>query len=166
MTFIEEHGLVRYSFRVGLRKMHVGKACEGCARPGTGTGLDHCHAHDWVRGVLCGGCNYKMGAIDARKASPYHSPVLLKYWENCPDCREGAPWSAVGPPPAPRSSSGKKTSIWLSDELEASWRASGVPLAELIRRGLGMPEPGRPVDEATLRRVLREELARWRPGHE
>ena len=36
------------------------------------------------------------------------------------------------------------------------WRASGVPLAELIRRGLSA---GGPVDEVTLRRVLREELA-------
>ena len=51
---------------------------------------------------------------------------------------------------------GLRTSVYLSDELAAMWRASGVPLAELIRRGLSA---GGPVDEVTLRRVLREELA-------
>ena len=51
---------------------------------------------------------------------------------------------------------GLRTSVYLSDELAAMWRASGVPLAEVIRRGLSA---GGPVDEATLRRVIREELA-------
>jgi hypothetical protein len=58
---------------------------------------------------------------------------------------------------------GKKTSVWLSDDLVAGWRASRLPLAELVRRGLELGAPGRPVDEVTheaiLRRVLREELA-------
>ena len=51
---------------------------------------------------------------------------------------------------------GLRTSVYLSGELAAMWRASGVPLAELIRRGLSA---GGPVDEVTLRQVLREELA-------
>ena len=51
---------------------------------------------------------------------------------------------------------GLRTSVYLSDELAAMWRASGVPLAEVIRRGLSA---GGPVDEVTLRHVLREELA-------
>ena len=51
---------------------------------------------------------------------------------------------------------GLRTSVYLSDELAAMWRASGVPLAELIRRGLSA---GGPVDEATLCRVLDEKLA-------
>ena len=29
-----------------------------------------------------------------------------------------------------------KTSVYLSDELDAAWKASGVPLAELVRDGL------------------------------
>ena len=36
------------------------------------------------------------------------------------------------------------------------WKASGLPLAEVIRRGLAA---GGPVDESTLRRVVREELS-------
>jgi hypothetical protein len=37
---------------------------------------------------------------------------------------------------------GTRTSIYLNDELHEAWKASGVPLAELVRRG--------------------EKLARWR----
>lgn len=51
---------------------------------------------------------------------------------------------------------GLRTSVYLTDELTAMWRASKLPLAEVIRRGLNA---GGPVDEATLRHVLREELA-------
>jgi hypothetical protein len=51
---------------------------------------------------------------------------------------------------------GLRTSVYLTDELAAMWKASGLPLAEVIRRGLSA---GGPVDEATLRRVLREELS-------
>lgn len=34
---------------------------------------------------------------------------------------------------------GKRTSVYLSDDLEAAVKTSGVPLAELIRRGLSVP---------------------------
>lgn len=51
---------------------------------------------------------------------------------------------------------GLRTSVYLSDELAAMWKASGIPLAELVRRGLAA---GGPVDEATLRRVLDEKLS-------
>ena len=51
---------------------------------------------------------------------------------------------------------GLRTSVYLSDELAAMWKASKLPLAEVVRRGLSA---GGPVDEATLRHVLREELA-------
>ena len=51
---------------------------------------------------------------------------------------------------------GQRTSIYLSDDLAAMVKASRIPLAELVRRGLNA---GGPVDEATLRHVLREELA-------
>ncbi|HEV2255380.1 MAG TPA: hypothetical protein VGS06_19540 [Streptosporangiaceae bacterium] len=51
---------------------------------------------------------------------------------------------------------GRKTSVYLSDELADRVKASGVAPAELIRRGLdaGEPEPL----EAMLRRVLRSVL--------
>jgi len=55
---------------------------------------------------------------------------------------------------------GQRTSIYLSDDLAAMVKASRIPLAELVRRGLNA---GGPVDEATLeatlRRVLDEKLA-------
>ena len=54
---------------------------------------------------------------------------------------------------------GQKTSVYLSDSLAAQWRASGLPLSELVRRGLE-----RGSDEDTLRRVLREELSQSRPA--
>ena len=50
---------------------------------------------------------------------------------------------------------GHRTSVYLSDELAEAWRASGVALSELVRRGLGM---GEPLTEASLRRVLAELL--------
>ena len=55
---------------------------------------------------------------------------------------------------------GLRTSIYLTDELATIWKASGLPAAEVFRRGLNT---GGPVDEATLettlRRVLDEKLA-------
>jgi hypothetical protein len=51
---------------------------------------------------------------------------------------------------------GKRTSVYLSDGLAAAVSASGVPLAELIRRGLGAgstaePPPGEPAAPAAPR---------------
>jgi hypothetical protein len=52
---------------------------------------------------------------------------------------------------------GQKTSVYLSDDVAAKAKASGVTLGELVRRGL---EAGEPESlEAMLRRVVREELA-------
>lgn len=51
---------------------------------------------------------------------------------------------------------GRKTSVYLSEELSAQVEASGVPLAELIRRGLAADEP-EPLED-TIRRILRDEL--------
>lgn len=51
---------------------------------------------------------------------------------------------------------GKKTSVWLDDDLWRGWKASRLPLAELVRRGLEMDAPSRPLDEPALRRVVRE----------
>lgn len=33
-----------------------------------------------------------------------------------------------------------KTSVYLNRDLTAAWKASGLPLAELVRRGLGAPD--------------------------
>jgi hypothetical protein len=52
-----------------------------------------------------------------------------------------------------------KTSIWLPDDLVEPWKATGVSLAELVRRGIDAPIPGSPPDAVALRAIVREELA-------
>jgi hypothetical protein len=53
---------------------------------------------------------------------------------------------------------GTKTSVWLSEDLAARWKASGLSLTEIVRRGLDATDPQ---DAATAedRAALREELA-------
>ena len=51
-----------------------------------------------------------------------------------------------------------KTSVWLDDETGAQWKATGLPLAELVKRGLKAGEP-EPLD-TKIRRIIREELER------
>ena len=46
---------------------------------------------------------------------------------------------------------GLRTSVYLADDLEVAWKASGVGLGELVRRGLGAADP----DERALREVAR-----------
>jgi hypothetical protein len=50
-----------------------------------------------------------------------------------------------------------KTSVWLPDDLSDQWKASGVALAELVRRGLAAGEP-EPLDDK-IRRIVREEVS-------
>jgi hypothetical protein len=45
---------------------------------------------------------------------------------------------------------GRKTSIYLSDELDAAVRESGLPLPELVRRGL---KGSAPADHEAVRRA-------------
>ena len=40
---------------------------------------------------------------------------------------------------------GRRTSIYLTEELEAAVKASGLPIVELIRRGLGIAASDRAV---------------------
>jgi hypothetical protein len=51
---------------------------------------------------------------------------------------------------------GRKTSVYLSEQLAAEVEQSGVPLAELVRRGLAAGEP-EPIED-TLRRIVRDEI--------
>lgn len=57
---------------------------------------------------------------------------------------------------------GQKTSIYLTEEVAQRVRASGLPLPELVRRGLDAGQP--PELEVIIRRVVREELAEDRRG--
>ena len=55
-----------------------------------------------------------------------------------------------------------KTSVYLSDELTAAVRACGVPLAEIVRRGMGAADPDEALVSAAASRaaaVIREDLA-------
>jgi hypothetical protein len=61
---------------------------------------------------------------------------------------------AVRPPGAKPTN---KTSVYLPDELAARVKESGLPMGELVRRGLEAGDPEG--TEAIVRRVLREELA-------
>ena len=48
-----------------------------------------------------------------------------------------------------------KTSVWLGDDIAERWKQSGLPLAELVRRGLDAGEPEEL--DGKIRRLLREE---------
>lgn len=50
---------------------------------------------------------------------------------------------------------GKKTSVYLADDLAAAVEASGVPLAELLRRGLKEP----PLELADVARLAADAVA-------
>jgi hypothetical protein len=39
---------------------------------------------------------------------------------------------------------GTKTSVWLGEDLAARWKASGLSLTELVRRGVAASETARP----------------------
>lgn len=57
---------------------------------------DHCHQHDYVRGMLCRYHNVQLGPIEnqdhwALRIKP-PSRDLLVYWARCPDCAADGPW--------------------------------------------------------------------------
>ena len=60
-------------------------------------------------------------------------------------------------------SMGRKTSVWLPDDLEQRVKDAGVPIAELIRRGLEADAPS-PLEERLAAVVRAEFEARFRPG--
>lgn len=45
-----------------------GTPCVACATEVARIVVDHCHAHGWVRGPLCGRCNTAMAYVDRRMA--------------------------------------------------------------------------------------------------
>ena len=89
---------------------------------GSGYVYEHCHEHDYIRGVTCGPCNVQMRLMDARIdicASWPRFGAYLTWWQRCPACAAGRPWEP-----------------WLTaDEYHA-----GPMLAEL--RSLARTEPG------------------------
>jgi hypothetical protein len=62
---------------------------------GTGYVFEHCHQHDYIRGVACGPCNNDMILIDARIDTCASWPrfgAYLAWWRRCPACAAGPPW--------------------------------------------------------------------------
>lgn len=57
---------------------------------------DHCHLHDYVRGMLCRTHNGLMSWLDARIAGHQASSDanLMEHWLRCPQCAAGGwePW--------------------------------------------------------------------------
>jgi len=89
---------------------------------GTGYVYEHCHQHDYIRGVTCGPCNVQMSLMDARVDTCASWPrfgAYLAWWLRCPACAAGPPWEP-----------------WLT----AYEHVDGPMLAELL--GLGRTEPG------------------------
>jgi Recombination endonuclease VII len=37
-------------------RVPTGANCENCTKT-KGLGRDHCHTHDWIRAIVCAGCN-------------------------------------------------------------------------------------------------------------
>ena len=62
---------------------------------GTGYVYEHCHQHDYIRGVTCGPCNVQMTLVDARVDTCTSWPrfgAYLAWWLRCPTCAAGPPW--------------------------------------------------------------------------
>lgn len=81
---------VRYGEHV---KAEPGTLCELCNAPSLKPRTDHCHAHGWVRGVLCPRCNTLMAFIDRRVSlrkvavtEPLTLTALVAYAARCLDC--------------------------------------------------------------------------------
>jgi hypothetical protein len=109
--FIAEHGLVQYHSRLDYQRDGL---CEiaGCAdlragfasKPGSRRGwnvsesrdsplhFDHCHAHGWIRGLVCASCNSVTRHLDRHGyLLRYRAPLREAYRRHlnqCPDCEQ------------------------------------------------------------------------------
>ena len=112
LPVIEPRSLItrRYSKVKGLRAQGIlspaTPPCEidGCRNRsplpdhrgrGTGYVYEHCHQHDYIRGVTCGPCNVQMTLMDARVDTCASWPrfgAYLAWWLRCPTCAAGPPW--------------------------------------------------------------------------
>lgn len=67
---------------------------EAALRRGTGFVYEHCHRHDYIRGVTCQSCNGQMKLID-RHVDVATLPGFSRYvdwWGRCPACASGPAW--------------------------------------------------------------------------
>jgi phage FluMu protein Com len=109
--FVDEYGLVQY--RPAMHYPHTG-SCEisGCSvlrvsfagEKGRSAGswsvsdrensplyLDHCHAHGWIRGLVCASCNSVIRHLDKQGYLLRYRVTLREayraYLNQCPDCK-------------------------------------------------------------------------------
>ena len=99
-------GLSYCQLRSLRRRGSVPPASGACAIPKCRRSFprvyDHCHAHDYVRGVLCNWCNGLMAFIDVRisliitighpRVTAAEHAALLAHWRRCPYCAAGGDW--------------------------------------------------------------------------
>lgn len=109
--FIEQHGLVQYRPRLNYPR---DGSCEitGCStlrvgfsgKKGNISGwtvsqredsplyFDHCHAHGWIRGLVCASCNSVMRHLDKygylKRYRVDLREVYRKHVNQCPDCEQ------------------------------------------------------------------------------
>lgn len=77
---------VKYSHGKGQWKIDLRKdPCIICASTWR-TVVDHCHEHGWVRGVLCQGCNHRMGCADAGKPGYAEDERHVTHRLRCAQC--------------------------------------------------------------------------------
>ena len=90
-TFIQRHGLVQYAaFQRSRDQYPLVKRCEICRSPSHRFyQFDHCHAHGWVRGILCAVCNRQMYQVDEGKLPGTWHAKYRAYQALCPDCKLG-----------------------------------------------------------------------------
>ncbi len=104
-SFIERFGHVDYR-TVVRQPAHWKVSCldesccemEGCRSRSTVYVFDHCHRHGWVRGVLCNGCNVKLGYLESVMSIPgvtvdLGNTAYGRFLANCPGGAENvASW--------------------------------------------------------------------------
>lgn len=96
VSFIERHGYVKYHHNL-RREYPCAGPCEISASCYTDRFVfDHCHIHNWVRGIICAGCNVLMGSMIDRhvhEASLNKRYLkLLTHFNRCPECEPWEPW--------------------------------------------------------------------------
>lgn len=101
-----------YSGMVALRKRGRGSPAAGPCQvsgcmyakhvPRPRYVYEHCHTHDYIRGIACLECNHFMASIDARVmpdprigwTGGRRPAGLLEHWARCPGCAAAGPWEA------------------------------------------------------------------------
>lgn len=104
-----------------------GEPCIICQDDSRRNVIDHCHAHGWVRGVLCFSCNSKMGLVDLMitpRGSNELVADLANHVSRCHECDSVSP-AQLGPTRSLRSLNTPpngpvhRFSLYLSDDLYA-----------------------------------------------